>query len=154
MTVFHWSVLGPSVSGGAASASALTMGALRSNAIGGLYTRKLDPGTRDLVMDGATWAGEGVALALVLRTISMFQGDCPLQPELGIDPQALRSVFAGSEARIEAEYRRALRSLEQRQVIDSLEVRAEAQRGRALVDLSFVDVRAQRRLRLDGVLTT
>ncbi len=153
MTVFHWSVLGPSVSGGS-SASALTMGTLRANAVGGIYTRKFDPNTRDVVMQGATWAGASPALALVVRTLSIFEGECPLQPELGLRPDAFRSVYAGSEARIEAEVRRALRSLEQRNLIDAIDVRAEAQRGRALAELSFLDVRSKRRTRLSGVLTT
>jgi phage baseplate assembly protein W len=130
------------------------MGALRSNAVGGLYTRKFDPGTRDVVMQGATWAGDSPSLALVLRTLSIFEGECPLQPDLGLRRDAFRSVYAGAESRIEAEILRALRSLEQRQIIDGISVRAEAQRGKALAELSFVDVRSQRRSRLSGVLTT
>ena len=104
------------------------------------YARKFDPGTGEVMMDGASWATDRPMTAIVMRVIRTPLGSYLPDPNFGIDYSTLDKARPNAGAELQAAIKRGLAFLTRPGLITNLVVKTPTVIGSAITfDLTFAD---------------
>lgn len=114
--------------------------------------RKLDPATGQpsLQTSGRWVRATSPALEMVKLCLKTQAGDCPVDPELGVNWRAVNKLRTSAPADAEGAIRAGLGRLVRAGHIRDVKVSAAVLRGALTYEVSFVDVLLQQRITTQG----